>query len=108
MCVLPTYQRSTTLFADRTLQEINLHFCGTCGTGLYRTGGSPNVQDMVGIRAGVLVDDPLLDEAPKIEVYVEKRPKWRAKIEGAMQLSGKYDVVEEGEKKSTEYDVKER
>lgn len=89
------------------LQEINLHFCSTCGTSMYRTGGSPRVQEMVGIRAGVLVDDPLLDEAPKMEVYVEKRPKWRAKIEGAMQLSGKYEVIEEGAKNSTEYETKE-
>lgn len=52
------------------------------------------MQDMVGIRAGILVDDPLLDEAPKVEVYVEKRPAWRGKIEGALQLNGKYEVVE--------------
>ena len=54
------------------------------------------MQGLVGIRAGVLVDDPLLDEAPKIEVYVEKRPKWQAKIEGAVQLNGRYEVVEGG------------
>lgn len=78
----------------RSLQEINTHFCATCGTSLYRTGGAPNVKGMVGIRAGVLLDDPLLDEAPKIEVYVEKRPKWKASIEGAIQLNGKYEMVE--------------
>lgn len=72
---------------------------------MYRTGGSPTVQALVGLRAGVLTDDPLLDEPPKLEVYVEKRPKWLAKIPGAMQLSGKYEILEEGEKKSTEYDV---
>ena len=59
---------------------------------------------MVGIRAGVLDDQSTVDaEAPKMEVYVEKRPKWLRKIEGAMQLSGKYEIVEEGDKKSTEY-----
>lgn len=89
-------------------QEISLHFYSTCGTSLYRTGGSNNVQDTVGVRAGVLVDDPLLDEPPKIEVYVEKRPKWRPTISGAMQLSGKNEILKEGNKKSTEYDVKER
>lgn len=57
------------------------------------------MQEMVGIRAGVLVDDPLLDAAPKIELYVERRPEWRAKVDGAMQMNAKYEVVGEGEKK---------
>lgn len=52
------------------------------------------MQDMVGIRAGVLVDDPFLDRGPQVEVYVEKRPAWRAKIEGALQMNEKYEVVE--------------
>lgn len=55
------------------------------------------MQKMVGIRAGVMVDDPLLDEAPKIEVYVEKRPKWRKRVEGAMQLNAQYEPVEDQE-----------
>lgn len=52
---------------------------------------------MVGIRAGVLDDQSILnEEAPKIEVYVERRPKWMKKIDGAFQLNGKYEIVEEG------------
>ena len=58
---------------------------------------------MIGIRAGVLDDQSILDEAPKIECFVERRPKWMEKIEGATQLNGKYEILEEGAKKSTEY-----
>ena len=51
---------------------------------------------MVGIRAGVLDDQSLLNEKPpQIEVYVEKRPKWMKQVEGAVQLSGKYEVLEQ-------------
>ena len=64
---------------------------------MYRTGGSPNVAGMVGIRAGVLDDQSILNEQPpKIEVYVERRPKWMQKVENAYQLSGKYEVLEQG------------
>ena len=79
-------------------QEINSHFCPTCGTTLYRTGGAPNVAGMVGIRAGVLDDQSIINEkSPQIEVYVEKRPNWIQKVEGAVQLNGKYEVLEGGE-----------
>ena len=51
---------------------------------------------MVGIRAGVLDDQSILNEKPpQIEVYVEKRPKWMGKVEGAVQLNGKYEIVEQ-------------
>ena len=63
------------------------------------------MQDMVGVRAGVLIDEPLLNEPPKIEVYADKRPAWLAKVPGAMQLSSNYDILEEGTKRSEEYDV---
>jgi hypothetical protein len=50
---------------------------------------------MVGIKAAVLDDQtPLNEKPPQIEVYVERRPKWMMKLEGATQLNGKYEVVE--------------
>ena len=58
---------------------------------------------MVGIRAGVLDDPSILEDAPKIECYVERRPKWMPKIGGARQLNGKYEIVEEDKKHSSEY-----
>lgn len=77
-------------------QDISTHFCVNCGTALFRTGGAPQVADYIGLRAGVLDDSSILNEAPKIEVYVERRPKWMNPIEGATQLSGKYELVEHG------------
>lgn len=58
-------------------QDINNHFCPTCGTTLFRTGGSPSMKDHVGLRAGVLDDQTILDAPPAMEVYVERRPRVR-------------------------------
>ena len=50
---------------------------------------------MVGLKAAVLDDQtPLNEKAPLMEVYVERRPMWMKRVEGAVQLSGKYEVVE--------------
>lgn len=56
-------------------QKINNHFCSTCGTTLFRTGGEPSMSDKVGLRAGVLDDQSILDKPPALEVYVERRPR---------------------------------
>ncbi|KAM3419834.1 hypothetical protein BST61_g3163 [Cercospora zeina] len=77
-------------------REITNHFCATCGTILFRTGGNPNVQDCVGLRAGVLGDQSIVNETvPRVEVFSEKRPKWRTKIEGAVQLKGQVEILED-------------
>ncbi|KAK5737124.1 hypothetical protein LTR17_006907 [Elasticomyces elasticus] len=77
--------------------DITTHFCPTCGTALYRTGGATQVQGMIGLRAGVLDDQTLLnDNPPKIEVYVERRPKWIAPVSEATQLDSKYQIVTHG------------
>ncbi|KPI36072.1 uncharacterized protein AB675_1648 [Cyphellophora attinorum] len=75
-------------------REITSHFCPNCGTTLYRTGGNPQVANMIGLRAGTLDDqEPLRAQAPMIEVYVDKRASWRPKLEGAMQMNGRYEAV---------------
>lgn len=49
---------------------------------------------MVGLRAGVLDDQSIVNEKPpQIEVYVERRPDWVKQVEGAVQLNAKYEVV---------------
>ncbi|KAI1780813.1 Mss4-like protein [Hypoxylon cercidicola] len=73
--------------------RITNHFCATCGTTLYRSGGGEATRDKIGVRAGVLDDQSLLDTPPAIEVYVEKRPPWIKQVEGAIQLNGKYEMV---------------
>jgi hypothetical protein len=50
--------------------------------------------DFIGLRAGVLDDQTILDKAPMMEVYVEKRMKWLKPVDGAIQLDGEYQVVQ--------------
>ncbi|RQM06751.1 hypothetical protein DH86_00003934 [Scytalidium sp. 3C] len=45
--------------------------------------------------AGTLDDQSILDTPPAIEVYVERRPPWIKQVEGAVQLNGKYEVLED-------------
>ncbi|KAI1506407.1 Mss4-like protein [Biscogniauxia marginata] len=73
--------------------EISNHFCPTCGTTLYRTGGAAVNKDNVGIRAGVLDDQSFVDTPPSLEVYVERRPPWIKQVEGAVQLNGRYERI---------------
>jgi hypothetical protein len=75
-------------------QDIHTHFCPNCGTAMFRTGGAMAVDDFIGLRAGVLDDQTILDKAPMMEVYVERRMKWLKPIEGALQLDAKYAVVQ--------------
>lgn len=54
------------------------------------------MQDCIGLRAGVLDDQNIINETvPKIEVFPERRPKWRNKIEGAIQLKGQVEILED-------------
>jgi hypothetical protein len=50
--------------------------------------------DFIGVRAGVLDDQTILDKAPMMEVYVEKRMKWLKPVDGAIQLDEQYQVVQ--------------
>jgi hypothetical protein len=61
---------------------------------MFRTGGAMAVDDFIGLRAGVLDDQTILDKAPMMEVYVERRMKWLEPIEGALQLDAKYAVLQ--------------
>jgi hypothetical protein len=42
--------------------------------------------EFIGLRAGVLDDQTILDKAPMMEVYVERRMKWLRPVDGAMQM----------------------
>lgn len=50
--------------------------------------------DYVGLRAGALDDQSILDKTPMVEVYVERRMKWLKPVDGAMQLDAQYQVVQ--------------
>jgi hypothetical protein len=42
----------------------------------------------------VFDDQTILDKAPMMEVYVEKRMKWLKPVDGAIQLGAQYQVVQ--------------
>ncbi|KAI5365834.1 putative CENP-V/GFA domain, Mss4-like superfamily protein [Septoria linicola] len=87
--------KTWTKFSDFSRDFTN-HFCAACGVVLYRTGGDPAVKDCVGLRAGVLDDQSIVNETrPMMEVWPESRPKWRERVEGAMQLRGQTEAVED-------------
>ncbi|OTB13541.1 hypothetical protein K445DRAFT_24714 [Daldinia sp. EC12] len=75
--------------------EITNHFCTTCGVLMFKTSGAAVNRERIGLRAGVLNDESLLDTPPRVEIYVERRPQWLKQIEGAMQLNSKFEVVSE-------------
>jgi DNA-binding transcriptional regulator of glucitol operon len=50
--------------------------------------------EFIGLRAGVLDNQTILDKAPMMEVYVERRMKWLKPIEGALQLDAQYAVMQ--------------
>lgn len=67
-----------------TGKSITSHFCGDCGTTLFRTGES--FPSAVVIKAGIL-DDPIMD-VPKGELFAPGRVEWLPALEGATQYPG--------------------
>jgi len=67
-------------------KQITNHFCGDCGTTLWRDGetfGSNKI-----IRVGVIDDPKALSNAkPDVEFFVGGRASWVTEIEGAPQLA---------------------
>ncbi|KAL3421295.1 DUF636 domain protein [Phlyctema vagabunda] len=69
-----------------TGNKVTSHFCGDCGTTLFRTGAS--FGDKHVIKAGVL-DDPTWqnENVPKGELFHETRMPWIPKIDDAAQVT---------------------
>ncbi|KAI0427910.1 Mss4-like protein [Xylaria sp. FL1042] len=66
--------------------EIVSHFCGDCGSTLYRDGAS--FGDGKVVKAGTLDDINALDEAlPAVELFASHRVGWVQEITGAVQKS---------------------
>ncbi|KAI1410521.1 Mss4-like protein [Hypoxylon sp. FL1857] len=64
--------------------EITSHFCGDCGTTLWRDG--PSFGENKVIKVGVLDDIKALDEAkPLGELFTEFRVSWVPEVPGAVQ-----------------------
>nr|POE59795.1 putative glutathione-dependent formaldehyde-activating enzyme [Quercus suber] len=64
---------------------ITSHFCGDCGSTLFREGKTFGPAKVV--KVGVLDDASAFDAAkPAIELYAPERVGWVSKVEGADQL----------------------
>lgn len=69
---------------DDTGNEITSHFCGNCGSTLWRDG--PTFGDAKVIKVGVMDDlNGLEDAKPGVELYVPHRPSWVQAVPGADQ-----------------------
>ncbi|KAI2607989.1 Mss4-like protein [Hypoxylon sp. NC1633] len=82
---LRSWGQSTTIATGRTMTN---HFCGTCGTLMYRVGAC--FPDARILRVGT-VDDFTLHETklrPRVELFVKDRASWVAGVEGAVQDEG--------------------
>ncbi|XXG95606.1 1 3-beta-glucanosyltransferase gel4 [Hypoxylon texense] len=65
-------------------KEITSHFCGDCGTTLFRDG--PSFGDNKVIKVGTLDDLNALDDAkPTVELFVPNRVSWVQEIPGTAQ-----------------------
>ena len=68
-----------------TGKNITSHFCGDCGTTLFRTGES--FPGAVIIKAGVLDDAEWPSEnVPKGELFAPERLSWLPELKGAPQM----------------------
>lgn len=68
-----------------TGNTVTSHFCGDCGTTLFRDG--PTFGENKVIKVGILDDsNALADAKPGVELYVPLRAPWVESIEGAGQL----------------------
>ncbi|KAI8626413.1 Mss4-like protein [Xylariaceae sp. FL1651] len=67
--------------------EITSHFCGDCGSTIWRDG--PSFGDNKCIKVGTLDDADALDKAkPGVELYTTERVSWVAEVPGAGQKPG--------------------
>ncbi|KAK3686962.1 hypothetical protein LTR37_019316 [Vermiconidia calcicola] len=69
---------------DDTGNEITSHFCGDCGSTMWRDG--PTFGDGKVIKVGILDDSNSLESAkPGLELYAPLRPSWLPAVPGADQ-----------------------
>lgn len=67
--------------------DITSHFCGDCGSTLFRDGASFAGAKIV--KVGVMDDVSALEQAkPAVELYAAERVPWVGRVEGADQLKG--------------------
>ena len=64
---------------------ITTHFCGDCGSLLYRT--SDGYPGTIVVKAGCIDDDGKTNAGyvPEVEIFTRSRVSWMAPVEGARQ-----------------------
>lgn len=66
---------------------VTSHFCGDCGSTLFRDG--PSFGDNTVIKVGVLDDPQALDGArPALELFAPGRVAWVPEVPGAKPVDG--------------------
>lgn len=67
--------------------EITSHFCGTCGSTLYRE--SPTFGTSKVVKVGTIDNIGSMDDAkPAAELFCGARPSWTAAVAGAQDVPG--------------------
>ncbi|KAI1101729.1 Mss4-like protein [Jackrogersella minutella] len=82
---LRTFAQSRTVASGHAMTN---HFCGTCGTLMYRVGaGFPGCSIL---RVGTVDDFNLHDTKlrPRVEQFVKDRVSWFAGVDGARKFDG--------------------
>lgn len=67
--------------------KITSHFCGDCGSTLFREGDTFGTSKVV--KAGVLDGKDAMEKAkPDAELYAPTRPSWQPKVESTTEMEG--------------------
>ncbi|KAG9243357.1 Mss4-like protein [Calycina marina] len=68
-----------------TGKTVTSHFCGDCGTTLYRT--SDTFPQQIILKVGVMDDPELLNKnVPKSELFAPRRASWQQAVKDAAQV----------------------
>ncbi|RYP13908.1 hypothetical protein DL767_010500 [Monosporascus sp. MG133] len=68
-------------------KEITSHFCGDCGSTLFRDGES--FGDNKVVKVGVMDDVNALEDAkPAVELFAARKPSWILDVPAAKKLDG--------------------
>ncbi|RYO92390.1 hypothetical protein DL766_000360 [Monosporascus sp. MC13-8B] len=68
-------------------KQITSHFCGDCGSTLFRDG--PSFGDNKVIKAGIMDDVNALEDAkPAVELFVGRKASWVLDVPGAKKVNG--------------------
>ncbi|KAK0377590.1 hypothetical protein CLIM01_05069 [Colletotrichum limetticola] len=80
---LKSFSQSRTIATGNDMAN---HFCGTCGTLMYRV--SSGLPGMSILRLGTVDDFRLVETKlrPQIEQFIDTRASWLKPVEGVMQL----------------------